>query len=119
MDKKTCPECGERFVGRGDKKFCSVECRNHHHNTLNRDSNNLIRNINNQLRRNRRILKTFNPNGKGKVSKDELLMNGFNFRYYTSTYTTKQGATYYFVYDQGYLPLEGEKFALVRKKEYA
>ena len=38
-------------MGRADKKFCSDGCRNSHNNTLNKDSSNLVRNINNRLRK--------------------------------------------------------------------
>lgn len=29
-----CPECGRSFRGRSDKKFCSIQCKNNHHNRL-------------------------------------------------------------------------------------
>ena len=106
--QKTCLECGEKIVGRVDKKFCSDYCRNAHHNNLNKDRKNLVRNVNNQLRKNYRILEEFNPNEKTTISKNKLLARGFNFEYLTSIYTTKTGKVYYFVYDQGYLPLENE-----------
>ncbi|MDX1719574.1 MAG: hypothetical protein R3353_05400 [Salegentibacter mishustinae] len=113
--QKTCLECGEKIVGRVDKKFCSDYCRNAHHNNLNKDKKNLVRNVNNQLRKNYRILEEFNPNEKTTISKNKLLARGFNFEYLTSIYTTKTGKVYYFVYDQGYLPLENEIYALVKR----
>lgn len=113
--QKTCLECGEKIVGRVDKKFCSDYCRNAHHNNLNKDRKNLVRNVNNQLRKNYRILEEFNPNEKTTISKNKLLARGFNFDYLTSIYTTKTGKVYYFVYDQGYLPLENEIYALVKR----
>jgi len=113
--QKTCLECGEKIVGRVDKKFCSDYCRNAHHNNLNKDRKNLVRNVNNQLRKNYRILEEFNPNEKTTISKNKLLARGFNFEYLTSIYTTKTDKVYYFVYDQGYLPLENEIYALVKR----
>lgn len=113
--EKTCLECGEKIVGRVDKKFCSDYCRNAFHNKNNKDSSNLIRNINNQLRKNYRILEELNPSEKTKASKTKLLAKGFNFEYFTSIYTTKAGTVYYFVYDQGYLPLENGYYALVKR----
>lgn len=113
--EKTCLECGEKIVGRVDKKFCSDYCRNAYHNKNNKDSNNLVRNINNLLRRNYRILEELNPTDKTKASKTKLLAKGFNFEYFTSIYTTKTGTVYYFVYDQGYLPLDNGYYALVRR----
>ena len=112
---KLCPECGEPIRGREDKKFCSDSCRNTFHNKNNRDSKNLIRNVNNQLRKNYRILEQLNPEDKSKATKSKLLSKGFDFELFTSTYTTKAGKIYYFVYDQGYLPIDNDYFALVRR----
>lgn len=113
--QQTCLECEEKLLGRVDKKFCSDYCRNVYNNRLNKDSKNLMRNVNNRLRKNYRILEKFNPDKKSKATKQMLLNKGFDFNYFTSIYTTKKGTIYYFVYDQGYLPLENEYYALVRK----
>ncbi|HET7361133.1 MAG TPA: hypothetical protein VFI78_04290 [Salinimicrobium sp.] len=113
--QKACPECGEKIVGRTDKKFCSDYCRNAYNNNLNKDRKNLLRNINNRLRKNYRILEELNPRDKTKSTKAKLLSKGFNFEYFTSIYTTKSGTVYYFVYDQGYLPLENDYYALVKR----
>lgn len=115
MDR-TCPECGNKILGRADKKFCSDACRNSHNNALNKDVKNLVRNINNRLRKNYRILEALNPQDKTKVSKEKLLRLGFNFEYFTSLYTTKSGSVYYYLYDQGYLPLENDYYLLVRRE---
>jgi len=115
MGKQKCIECDEPFVGRIDKKFCSDYCRNSYNNRVNKDSKNLIRNTNNRLRKNWRILEKLNPNGKCKVSKQKLDSNDFDFNFFTSIYTTKSGNVYYFCYDQGYLWLEGDYYALVKR----
>ncbi|MFD1615683.1 hypothetical protein [Gelatiniphilus marinus] len=115
MDKK-CLECGDKIVGRIDKKFCGDGCRNTYNNRINKDSKNLIRNTNNRLRKNYRILEAFNPKQKTKTSRAKLIEAGFDFNYFTSIYTTKAGAVYYFVYNQGYLPLEGNYYALVKRE---
>lgn len=113
-----CLECGEKLLGRADKKFCSDQCRSAYNNKLNSDHTNLMRNVNNILRKNRRILEELNPEGKGKTKKESLLKRGFKFEYITNLYITKNGHTYYFCYDQGYLPLEHDWYALVKRKEY-
>ncbi|EPR72228.1 hypothetical protein ADIWIN_2728 [Winogradskyella psychrotolerans RS-3] len=69
------------------------------------------------MRKNYRILEALNPNKKMKCSRAKLVEKGFDFNYFTSTYTTKAGTIYYFVYDQGYLPLEGEYYALVKRDD--
>jgi len=113
-----CPVCGENFRGRADKKFCSSHCRTSYHNQLNSQSVNFVRNINNLLRKNRRILIHFNPKGKSLVKKKDLIKRGFNFNYFTNEYNTKQGKTYRFCYEQGYLELDQETLALVHRLEY-
>lgn len=116
---RKCPECGDEIIGRADKKFCSDQCRNTYNNKLNSDASNTVRNINNILRKNRRILQELNKqSGKTMVPKDTLLSNGFNFTYHTHNYTTKKGDIYYFCYEQGYLYLEDkELYLLVENKD--
>ncbi len=113
-----CPECGEVIRGRADKKYCSNQCRTSYHNKCNSDSINYMRNVNNLLRKNRRILVELNPRGKAKVSKNKMVKKGFNFNYFTNEFVTKQGNVYRFCYDQGYLKLEKEVFALVIRNNY-
>lgn len=113
--EKGCLECGEKIVGRTDKKFCSDYCRNAYNNNLNKDRKNLVRNVNNLLRKNYRILEELNPADKTRTTKTKLQAKGFNFDYFTSIYKTKTGNTYYFVYDQGYLPLDNGFYALVKR----
>lgn len=113
-----CIECKEKLYGRADKKFCSSHCRSTYNNRLNSDTVNFMRNINNILRKNRRILKVLNPKGKTKVSKSQMLENGFKFSYFTNEYITQAGKVYRFCYEQGYLELDNDIYALVVRKEY-
>lgn len=115
MESKSCLECQGKIVGRIDKKFCSDYCRNSFNNKVNKDNVNFIRNTNNKLRKNWRILEELNPDEKCKVSKQKLEILGFDFNLFTSIYTTKTGNTYYFCYNQGYLKLENDYFALVKR----
>ncbi|AEI51136.1 hypothetical protein [Runella slithyformis] len=114
---KECLECGEKIVGRSDKKFCSDLCRNAYNNKLNSDSNNFVRNINNTLRKNRRILEEACKDDKAKISKSSLLREGFDFMYFTNIRTTQKGSTYYFVYEYGYLALENDFFLVVKDRK--
>ena len=113
--ERNCPECGEKIVGREDKKFCSDACRNAYNNKINKDSTNLMRNVNNALRRNYRILTELNADGKTKTTKAKLAGQGFDFNYFTNLLQTKTGNTYYFVYEQGYMALENDYYILVKK----
>jgi hypothetical protein len=112
---KLCLECNEKVIGREDKKFCSDGCRNAYNNKINKDSTNFMRNVNNKLRKNYRILTALNPDGKSKATKAKLLSKGFDFNFITNILNTKTGNTYHFVYDQGYLALENDYYMLVKK----
>lgn len=114
---KTCLECGDKIIGREDKKFCTDGCRNSFNNKINKDSNNFMRNINNTLRRNYRILSELNTEGKSKTSRTKLLSRGFDFEFFTNQLQTKTGNIYYFVYNQGYLHLENDFYMLVKKNQ--
>ncbi len=116
MEKRTCIECNESFNGRADKKFCSDMCRNAYNNKLNSDTNNYVRNINNALRKNRRIMEELLPDETAKVSQQKLMDKGFNFNYYTNITTTKTGKSYVFCYEYGYLPIEGNYYLLVKRR---
>jgi len=91
-------------------------CRNSYNNRLNSDSYNIIRNMNNQLRKNRRILEELCPEEKSKASKSTLLSKGFDFNLLTSVRTTLKGHIYHFVYDYGYLELENDYYLIVKDK---
>ncbi len=111
-----CLECEEEFHGRSDKKFCSDGCRNAYNNKNNRDSSNLMRNINNKIRKNYRILSDINTEGKTKTTKQKLRSAGFDFDFITQVIVYKNGSEYRFVYDQGYKFLEENLVLLVRKE---
>jgi predicted nucleic acid-binding Zn ribbon protein len=87
METKQCLECGETIRGRIDKKFCTDYCRNTYNNKVNKDSKNLIRNTNNRLRKNHKILLEINTSGN----------------------------TYFYVYNQGYLALENDYYLLIKR----
>ena len=116
---RLCHTCNKLLKGRTDKKYCNDYCRNNFNNQLKAGSNNFIRNINNALGKNKRILESQLPEGEelAKISKDKLLQKGFQFKYLTHIYTNKKGNTYFFCYDIGYLPLESDWYLLVKRKE--
>jgi hypothetical protein len=113
---QTCAYCGNNIIGRVDKKFCDDTCRTSYHNQQKKEVSEHIRPVNSILKRNRNILKQLNKTGKTKVHKDALQKAGFDFNYLTRLYTTKKGSTYFFCYDQGYLPLDNGWYVLVEDR---
>ncbi len=118
-EPRLCLSCNKPVKGRTDKKFCDDYCRNNYNNQLKSGNSNLVRNVNNALGKNRRILESLLTPGEemAKTTKEKLLQKGFQFRYITHLYTNKKGNTYFFCYDLGYLPLENDWYLLVRRKE--
>jgi len=120
-EERLCLYCGKPLRGRADKRYCNDYCRNSFNNQLNSDDNNYVRNINNILRKNRRILKTYidaqTQNNVVTTHKDKLLLEGFNFNYFTHLYVTQKQQTYHFVYEYGYLLLAEDKVLIVKNKK--
>ena len=112
--QRHCLECNDILRGRADQKFCSDACRNTYNNRMNSDATSLIRNINNTLRKNRRILLALLDKKKSKVSRDTLIAKGFNVSYFTHSFTTKKANQYFFCYDYGYLVLDEGYYFIVK-----
>ena len=118
--KRNCPECGEEYTGRSDKRYCSPPCRSAYHNRKNAAENAFQRSVNNILRHNRNVLAELNPDGKARVRRDRIIDRGFKFRYFTNEYVTRKGALYRFCYDYGYLVEDVSKdwVFLIKRQEY-
>jgi hypothetical protein len=118
IQNKICKLCGKGLKGRTDKKFCDDYCRNSFNNQLKVPATAVVRNVNNALLKNRRVLETLlNTKGRSvRTSREKLLQLGFNFKYFTHLYTTRQGKTYSFCYDYGWRPLDNDRLLLVKGK---
>ena len=118
-EEKTCLSCAKVVKGRSDKKFCDDYCRAAYNNELKSAVNNNIRNVNNALGKNRRILESILPETESPIAthRDKLLEKGFQFKYHTHLYTTKTNKVYYYCYEYGYLPLEHNWYLIVKRAE--
>ncbi len=113
--KGRCLECNTEFRGRTDKKFCSDYCRNAYHNRINRDSNNLVRTVNNRLRKNYRILQGIAARpGAEPIGRSQLTDRGFDFNSITGISATQQGRPCYCVYDLGYIAQGADSVKIVK-----
>lgn len=118
MQQRTCQQCGQGLKGRIDKKFCSDQCRFLFNNRKKRQAEITMANVNQTLRKNRTILKGFNPVGKTTIRKQLLISQQFNFDFYTHIYRTRTGMVYYFCYEYGYSFTADEKVVLVTWQPY-
>ena len=118
-DETFCKQCGEKIIGRIDKKFCDAQCRNSFNNKTKRENEKRIIEVNRILRRNRKILRQFNPEGKTTIRKENLEKLKFDFKFHTHTFTTIHNNTYKFCYEYGYLDLDdGIKILIVNEQSY-
>ncbi|MEN9547740.1 MAG: hypothetical protein RIR12_331 [Bacteroidota bacterium] len=121
LETKNCLACNKVLKGRVDKKFCDDYCRNNYNNQQKAKSSHssLVRNINNALLKNRKILEGLLPDTEKtiNVNKEKLHHLGFQFRYHTHVLVAQNGNTYFYCYDYGYRELENERYMVVRKRE--
>ena len=94
------------------------QCRNVYNNRDQREHKRNIYRVNRRLLQNYRILKKLNKGNKAKVTHKKLIDEAFSFSHITSIYRTKAGKTYYFVYDQGYLPIDNDWHVLVKRQDW-
>lgn len=115
-EKRFCQSCRQILQGRTDKKFCDDGCRNNFNNQQNSVVNKEVRCINRVLKRNRAILLSLLPAGKQQriVSKENLLLEGFNFSYSTHQGVGPYGSSYQICYDIGLMGLENSEYLILR-----
>ncbi|MDX9704289.1 MAG: hypothetical protein RBT46_01095 [Weeksellaceae bacterium] len=110
-----CTECGDKIIGRADKKFCNDSCRNTYNNRQNKDSSNLMKKINRQLRINYNIVSALNfKENKVKLKRQALQDLHFNFDYFTHLKIYKNGSEYRFLYNIGYRFLDDDWILIVK-----
>ena len=117
--EKKCPECGSRFHGRSDKKFCSDYCRSTFNNRKKEDSSVYVKRINSILRRNRKILNELNASGRKRIVLHNLKLRGFDLNYFTSMLVSPDGETFYYCYEHAYAIIDRELaiFGILEEQE--
>jgi hypothetical protein len=123
MTVKNCLACDRPIKGRTDKKFCDDSCRNSYNNRLYSYSIPIVRNINNILRKNRRILEELLAGLEKKtliVDRKKLVEKGFQFEYFTEHFLPDKKEQYYYCYDYGYRSIDNERVLVVKdtRKKY-
>ncbi|AWW29165.1 hypothetical protein DN752_02860 [Echinicola strongylocentroti] len=120
LEEKKCLNCQKPIQGRSDKKFCDDFCRSHYNNHLKSGRYQTVRKINNALKKNRKILELALSDVKEtmRISREQLLLKGFQFKYHTHRYINKKGDVYIYCYDYGYLQLDSDWFLIVKVREH-
>lgn len=115
-----CKICKKQIVGRSDKIFCSVRCKNYYHVNLRRVTNIVAKEIDKKLHRNRSILLEILGKNKfqKKIPRIELEKRKFSFKYHTHINVNSAGKTYNYIYDIAWMEFSDNDVLIVRKKQY-
>ena len=119
--QETCLECKKELSGRADKKFCDVYCKSAYHYQLRQEGMNFYTRVDQQLKKNRKLLKQYNKSGKAIVRAQTLIQQGFNPNFFTHYWKNNNGDVYLFVYEFGFLKkIENgkQKYVLVTWQPY-
>jgi hypothetical protein len=116
--KNKCKICSKRVVGRSDKLFCSLKCKNYYHINLRKATGSAIAvlEINTILQRNRSILLELVGKRKKKltVSRIELQKKKFQFKYHTHQNINSKGKIYNYVYDFAWMEFSNDLILIIR-----
>lgn len=123
MRKCSNSGCENEVSGRIDRKFCSTYCKTDFHYQKRKEKKHtyLKKEIDDIIRKNRKILSRYNLNSKTTLRKEELLTQGFNPRFFTHYWKNQQGDTYLFCYDKGFKEVKDNnrnKYVLIQWQDY-
>ncbi len=122
INLEKCLACGKELEGRSDKKFCDSYCKSsYHYKKTQEEAPRFYNKVDNHLRQNRRILKSYNKAGKATIRSQMLLELGFNPNFFTHYWKNNKGDVYLFVYEYGFLKKKEnniEKYILIKWQGY-
>ncbi len=115
--KNKCLKCQQPFIGRSDKRFCSIVCKNAYHNA--KRKNDLVYKVDASLHRNRSALEKLLSDGKDpKVLEKETLKDlGFRFEYVTQFEVTPEGELVRVVYDYAWKQISDSEILVQKVKK--
>lgn len=113
-----CKVCESILIGRKDKTYCSIECKNDYHLTLRAVTKKTACQLDNRLHRNRSILsEVLGPKLKKKqILKSELIKKNFQFTFHTHSSVNSNGKRYFHIYDFAWMEFSDDMVLIVRNK---
>tara|TARA_R110002049_G_scaffold14886_2_gene61924 strand:+ start:2010 stop:2360 length:351 start_codon:yes stop_codon:yes gene_type:complete len=114
-----CKICSKVLLGRNDKKFCSVKCKNYYHVNLRKVTDKQVKELDTILHRNRSILLEILGKRKGQITVDRIVLEKkkFTFKYHTHLHINSKGKTYYYVYDLAWMEFSNDEILIIRKQK--
>jgi len=114
-----CKICSKQLVGRKDKLFCSIRCKNYYHTNLRRVTFEASLKIDEILHRNRSILLEIMGKNRTQKQVNRLILERkkFRFNYLTHYHINKAGKTFHWIYDFAWMSFSDDSILVVRKPE--
>ncbi len=115
---RKCKICSKPIVGRSDKKFCSVKCKNYYHTNLRKVTKTAVQDIDKILHRNRSILLELTGKYKTQIKVNRMLLDKkkFHYKYHTHLYRNIKGKLWFYVYDFAWMEFSDNEILIVKKK---
>lgn len=115
--KRTCVICERILIGRSDKVFCDIQCKNNYHSKLRKTKNRISKDTFEILTQNWVILQGMmqEKNQKMVVSRLVLERLNFNFTYATKVEQSKHSLDF-FVFDFKYRFLKHDSIFIEKEK---
>jgi hypothetical protein len=118
LEAKKCKICKKPIVGRKNKVFCSVACKNYYHKHLRYASFKAAIRINEYLKRNHGILLELLGKNKTqvKIYRNVLEDKKFRFKYHTHIHINSKGKTFHYIYDLAWMEFSDDEVLIIRKR---
>jgi len=114
-----CKICKKTILGRSDKIFCSVKCKNYYHVNLRRVTAIEVKDLDKVLHRNRSILLEIMGKHKTqkKINRIELVKKKFHFKYITHFHINSKGKMYHHIYDFAWMEFSDDEILIIRRSK--
>lgn len=115
---RQCIVCEKQLLGRRDKVFCDIICKNHYHSEIRRTTRSIASETIRILRRNYVILEGFMTDKAQKftINKIKLEQEGFKFQYVTHI-QTNFGFTTFSIFNMDYFLGKNNQITVRRTKQ--
>jgi len=113
-----CKVCKQPVLGRADKIFCTIDCKNQYHKSMRTRTRKVAKEISSYLDRNYVILTELigNAQKQKKVYRNLLETKKFRFKYHTHFHINSKKKMFHYIYDLGWMEFSDDEVLIVRKK---
>ncbi len=114
---KTCKSCKRKVIGRADKIFCSLKCKNNYHKILREYTAKFTEKIDKILHRNHSILSEVLTTKKKKILVKRIVLEQkkFQFNYHTHLYVNSKEKTYHYLYNTAWMEFSDNEIMITRQ----